>query len=396
MAAKFTPAEKDQLVTAFEALDVKPKMDDPESLKKWMSDYLEGVRRTDGHDPDEESSRYPVQKTHFLHSPRISIFSGDEEKDSSFEAWKFEVLTLAKEGTSSEKVIATALKKSLRGDAAKVVRRLGLNASIEDILNKFEGIFGTVEDPECLLSAFYSAEQHHNEKVATWGCRLEDLLDRALQDQTVSSKSIDDMLKVKFWSGLQDHIKEGTRHLKDTVRNFDELRVQARKVERERSSSTHKDEPQKLKKSGQIKLMSADCEKSKLEKMEGEMCQLNAKVSELHSLMMSKAPSQQLPESQKMSNAGQSRGTWNNNRNYRGRGHYRGGSNRGQHWNRNQNATTDKQFGSGTNTRPVPQDVVSSQPHTEIICHRCKRAGHIAIGCRADLSQLHLNRDESV
>ncbi len=45
MAGRFTPEEKDQLVTAFEALDVKPKLDDPVSLQQWMADYLKGVGR---------------------------------------------------------------------------------------------------------------------------------------------------------------------------------------------------------------------------------------------------------------------------------------------------------------------------------------------------------------
>ena len=199
-------------------------MDDPTSLQRWMADYLKGMSKASNNPSDEDIPTDLGRSTHLVHAPRILHFSGDEEKDSCCEAWKFEVMTLAKEGTFSDTVIATALKKSLRGDAASVVRRMGLNASIDDIMTKLEGIFGTVEDSESLLSTFYSAQQLPDEKVSIWGCRLEDLLDRALQDQAVSRKSIYDMLKVTFWSGLLDHIKEGNRHLRNTVSDFDQLR----------------------------------------------------------------------------------------------------------------------------------------------------------------------------
>jgi hypothetical protein len=440
MAGRFTPEEKDQLVTAFEALDVKPKLDDPASLQQWMADYLKGVGRVGVHNPDDAAA-HPSRSTHLVHTPRIACFSGDEEKDSSFEAWKFEVMTLVKEGTYSDKVITSALMKSLRGDAAKVVRRLGLNASIEDILNKFEGIFGTVEDSENLLSNFYSAEQLPNEKVSTWGCRLEDLLDRALQGQPISSKSVDDMLKMKFWSGLRDHIKEATRHLRNSVKDFDQLRVEARKVEHEHSGSFH--ENPRLNKSAHLKAMKAKSGESDVDKMKGDIRDMNTKIGELHSLMMTHLSSKPHPNSNQLpppsspsppreiwntnqnqhrgswtpqqnpsrdrwsshqgqprdswpSHSGQSRGSWTNNNNHRGRGRHRGGSSRVNTWTPGQQVTTNDQQMTNHFQRHLAQDQGSSRQHGEIICHRCKRPGHVAIGCRADLSHLHLNVDESV
>ena len=328
---------------------------------------------------------------------RISIFSGDESNDSCYEAWKFEVVTLIKDGTFSDKVIATALTKSLRGDAASVVRRMGLNACIEDIMQKLEGIFGTVEDSESLLSTFYSAEQHPGEKVSTWGCRLEDLLDRALQGQALSSKSIDDMLKVKFWSGLQDHIKEGTRHLKNTVSDFDQLRVEARKVERERSGSRTQEIFPKLKKSGQVKLMKVDEPECQLEKMKGEIRQMNTKISELHSLVMKNVSPTQHHESSSphlhvTSNQGRTNWTRNHNYNHMNRGQYRG---RGRNWSQSHQAVSDHQQRSNSSHPPIHRDQASTQQHGQIICYRCKQPGHVAWGCRADLSQNHLNKDES-
>ena len=42
------------------------------------------------------------------------------------------------------------------------------------------------------------------------------------------------------------------------------------------------------------------------------------------------------------------------------------------------------------------QHTPNEQQRQEIICHRCRQPGHIAIGCRADLDSLPLNRQESV
>jgi hypothetical protein len=66
----------------------------------------------------------------------------------------------------------------LRGEAAKIARRLGWDATLDDLTNKFDGIYETVEDFSIVLSQFYSAIQLPDECVSAWGCRLEDLLDR--------------------------------------------------------------------------------------------------------------------------------------------------------------------------------------------------------------------------
>ena len=50
MASTLTESEKDQLINMFESLESKPKMDDPETLQQWMTDYLSSkgsIRMTD-------------------------------------------------------------------------------------------------------------------------------------------------------------------------------------------------------------------------------------------------------------------------------------------------------------------------------------------------------------
>ena len=69
-----------------------------------------------------------------IHQLNIAVFTGDPDqikKGVTFEAWKFEVLTLKNEGVYSRHIIMTAAKKSLRDEAAKVCRRFGINAPID-------------------------------------------------------------------------------------------------------------------------------------------------------------------------------------------------------------------------------------------------------------------------
>ena len=69
--------------------------------------------------------------------PRISIFYGDSVKgEATYAQWVYEVKCLLIEKTHKPKVIAQAIRRSLRGEASNLVRRLGIGATIPEILDK--------------------------------------------------------------------------------------------------------------------------------------------------------------------------------------------------------------------------------------------------------------------
>lgn len=88
----------------------------------------------------------------------------------------------------SSDVIGNAIKKSLRGEAGNVAMQLGPSASIGDLMEKLENVYGTLELRECILAQLYSSKQQSDESVIKWGCRLEDILakaiDKGLVDQS--------------------------------------------------------------------------------------------------------------------------------------------------------------------------------------------------------------------
>lgn len=171
---------------------------------------------------------------------RISQFSGEGAKgDVSFEQWRFEVRSMVKDGIFAEPIILQTLRRSLRGTAADVLLHMGAEVSVEDVLTKMERIFGNILPPEAILEQFYSAKQMEREKVATWACRLEDVLSK-LQDcqdkevPLVSGAVAKTMLRTKFYSGLRTGpLRNAIRHNFDSGATYEDLLVAARVAELE-------------------------------------------------------------------------------------------------------------------------------------------------------------------
>ncbi len=71
----------------------------------------------------------------------------------------------------------------------------------------YEGYIKPVTD-------FYNAKQDTEWSVTTWDYRLEDVLGRAVENESICISSVNDMLRTKLWSGF--YLKEPL-HPKRTV-----------------------------------------------------------------------------------------------------------------------------------------------------------------------------------
>ncbi len=232
--ANFNEDEAKQLLDAFSSLGVKPKADDPESLRQWMEDYVvaQGRQRVEAAQPQEATVRH---QTHVTQFPKLVPFSGDTSKPDAvtYDLWRYDVQCLIEEDIHSKESIKQALRNSLRGEAGRIVMRLGPKATIDVIMSKLDGVYGIVEPSETLLSEFYSAQQRHNEDVTSWSCRLEDILTKAMSKGQIDQRAADEMLRTKFWTGLCQRLKDSSRHKFDSIKDFDRLRVEIRAIEHE-------------------------------------------------------------------------------------------------------------------------------------------------------------------
>lgn len=421
------------MVSVFESLKLKPNIDDPEGFERWMADHVQGKLKSQG--PAKSSSADAGKKTHVLYTPKIANFSGSgDPKEVTYEAWLYEVQTLLREATFSKDEICTAARKSLRGDAASTVRRLGIDASIQEIIAKLSGIYGVVEDTELLFSQFYSAKQEPGESVSAWGCRLEDFLNRAEQQEPDFHRSMNDMLRTKFWSGLLPHLREASRHKLEHVRDFDRLRIEVRKIESELNTGTSTKGKDTRK--AQVNAIDVKEEPSELEVLKGAIHQLTSRLDQMESIPKyygdqtahgkyseGKSDRSSYPQYQDNQSYG-SKNTHNPNTgsyeqnqawssddnqrqgpgnytsyrgNYRGnyRPNYRGnyGSNydgnaRGGQSNSSTYWSSSNRYARGNSRQTYARQDSSNQygsSRDQMLCFRCNQPGHIAKRCRTQL-----------
>lgn len=169
--------------------------------------------------------------------PRLSFFSGDDppqKGDATYDVWRYELKCIMTDLSISQPIILQAIRRSLRGTARQILIPLGETATSSDILFKFDSLFGTVVSHEAIMQTFYTENQKENESVTAFGCRLESLLQVAVQEGHINSEAKNDMLRSKFWTSLRsERLKSQTRHKFDTIKTFDLLLREIRVVEQE-------------------------------------------------------------------------------------------------------------------------------------------------------------------
>lgn len=169
--------------------------------------------------------------------PKFTIFSGEEPKpktEATYEEWAYEVNCIRKEDVHLEYKLAQAIRKSLRGQAKRVVMPLGTSATVEEMVVKLEKIFGNVASGESILQSFYLASQRADESVAAWGLRLEEILQVAIKKGHIEPEKKNGMLRSKFWKALKsEKLKNATRVYFETTKDFENLRREVRAEEHE-------------------------------------------------------------------------------------------------------------------------------------------------------------------
>lgn len=168
--------------------------------------------------------------------PKLPNFSGDQppnKGEESFSVWRFETRCLISESLP-EHVVLQVVRKSLRGTARRALISLGESANLKDVLQKLDMLFGNVATIESVMQSFYNEKQRPKEDVTAYGCRLESLLQVAVENGHVSQKDRNEMLRSKFWNGLKDEkLKILTRNKYDMITDFYRLLREVRTVELE-------------------------------------------------------------------------------------------------------------------------------------------------------------------
>ena len=130
--------------------------------------------------------------------PGIPCFLGTErEKDTAqFEQW-YHAISDARRNFN-EQLVRAAITKSCVGDVADAICCLLPGAILDDILEKFKWLYGSVESFDTLMQEFYRIVQGKSKKVQTFVLCLERVL-KAIKQQHPYAMTEED----------------GHRHLKD-------------------------------------------------------------------------------------------------------------------------------------------------------------------------------------
>lgn len=220
-------------------------------LKEWKSKFVTfetfltlGCGATIGETGVSSSKKnQPESSTvvRYLTRPQFSSFFGfsdDKNKGVPYRVWRFEVDSAIQGGLHSAEVVAEQIRKSLQGEAKNKIVGFGPGTSVEQILKKLDQFYG--EDGAAvgdeLLSQAYKMRQQESEEVSAFASRLDNQIRRAQNhgaELLPDEDAVDRHLRLLFWQGLKESVKDKARHKKDSCKTFADLIVAARYGEKE-------------------------------------------------------------------------------------------------------------------------------------------------------------------
>ena len=342
-------SEEDQkLLEAFHAMEVKPEVESSEDLVEYMRSMgRREFERTGLFDRRESSQQSTTSKAH--HFPKISMFYGEENKgEVNWQTYKFEVAALLEENAFTKEQILLGIRRSAKGNAGDVIRRLGIGAGIKEVLEKLESTFGNIESEEVLLRKFYACQQDDKESVVTYASRVEEIFARAVATG-IMLKSNDKVLKKVFYQGLKTSVKQIAYSKCDIIHSYDEFKFEVRKIEADLATPTKVEE--KKTQCGAAVYSEKTSSKSELTEVKELLKKMNERLERLENEKTEPRNHPQTPPSEYYRGRGQSQ--------YRGRG------------------------GRGNFRRPTGYNTM--QPR----CFNCNRPGHFIRDCRDN--QVHPN-----
>lgn len=379
--------EEEALISAFKKLGTKPKLSSPEDLRNWMAKYVADTVKTEvrqqHHNVNTTSpnqctpttsanthSSTPVStigRETMNYTPRVSTFFGELGKgEAPYDLWKYEVDSLRRSQFPSH-IVDMAVRRSLKGDAARIAMRLGADTNLETLLHKLESAYGISIQDDLLMREFYDAQQKTDEDVTTWANRIEDLLYKACQKNLVRREEMNEKLCSRFWSGLSQQLQDTSGHLHYIVKDFDTLKKEMR---------DHETNIRKTVKTATIKMMTPTTQTTN-DDIRVTIQQMAADIQQLKQ-------NRQFP----------THGTEETYRNWRGRGQAPIAPSRNnftrhdQRYNTTQTNRHDQNNTHSTypNTRHQGHQSTYNRDQDHLPrCYRCGQTGHIQIGCRARL-----------
>jgi len=249
-----------------------PEMKNEEDLQKFMVQY----GKTEDRKIDED-----IRRTKTVQIPRIPLFYGEVGKgEVSYSTWAHELKCLVLANQHEEDVLLQAIRKSLRGEAADVLRRCGVEATVKQILKEFEANFGDIDTPETILKKFYAIKMNEKESVFQYIARIEEMFNKAVNLAAVNSNK-NGCLRSVFYNGLNMKIKQAAAVKFELVKDYDQLKIEVRKIENEINTGENESEEIKTNCNATSKNKQKNETEERLTKVETLLEKLNVTIAKL-------------------------------------------------------------------------------------------------------------------
>ena len=215
--------EELKMVELMRGLKAKPvKMETAEDLVEYM----------------KYCSSSSTVKTSVEHpqTPKISTFYGEQSKgqptkgEVGYDSFKYEIDCLVHAGTYTEASILNAIRRACKGTAADIIRRLGVKASLKEVIDKFDATYSQLETPESIMRKFYSCSQNGTENVTAYAERVEDLFSKAVEMGALLA-SQDIIMKNVLYQGLRPQLRQMATFKYDLIKDYSQFKVELRKIE---------------------------------------------------------------------------------------------------------------------------------------------------------------------
>ena len=341
--------EDEKLIHAFHDLGLSPHVETSSDLVEFLAKFGKIL-----------ASRETAVSHHY---PKLSTFYGEDNKgETTWETFKYEVTSLLTEHTFNKEQILLGIRRSVKGNAADILRRLGPGGSLDDVIGKFESTFGNIETKESILRKFYSCQQQANENINTYTTRLEEIYSQAVSLEALPK---DDMILQRvLFHGLTTDIKHIATYKNDTIQDYDKFKIELRKIEADLKSTEGK----------QCHAITTDKKPSEMTEVKDLLQKLNERIDRLEKQQREMRPNEACNNIR--SSRGGKRPQFRQKTNNKVKGQDQGTSNRGHRPFGSQNflPTCFGCNGKGHMIRDCPNIV---QPQ----CYKCHKYGHISKNC---------------
>ena len=359
MATKVEEEDEEEkamkLWKAFHELNMDPSVESKQDLEKFLKGYAK--RQGDQTAPmaappnvtptviQAPAATNPQATTTGF--PKISTFYGDGKGETSCETYRFEIQALIDEKVYKPEQIMLGVRRSVRGPAADILRRLGTGVTIEDVIKKFNGTFGSTNTKDTIRRKLFSCTQD-NDTVTAFATKLEELFAQGVEFGVVK-KGDDECLRELLYQGLKIDFRLMAQYKFQTVLDYDAFKIELRQLEDEMNVRDQKRKTCHVAQKTQ--------EGEQIGKLQDTVQQLQDKIKKLEE------EKDNPPVNQPHYYYG-SRGF------RRGTGRFRGNRGRGR--------------GQYKPTRPIAINTMRGA------CYRCGERGHIAKDCPVDYRELEV------